>query len=174
MLSWEGGGFSTKRGEEAAKETIIKGWQSLLLEGMRRVDEANPDKKSSAAERQAIMLKKMSDILDKIIAIKEVVFATLFDPEGFPVASKMSDKYDISEITPIISNLIRQSEQVGQDMKLSAVKHISVEFENGLLSMENVPGKKEFLVFLSENANAHRVIKLKAKKYLRELSKLLN
>jgi CheY-like chemotaxis protein/predicted regulator of Ras-like GTPase activity (Roadblock/LC7/MglB family) len=174
MLSWEGGGFSTKRGEEAAKETIIKGWQSLLLEGMRRVDEANPDKKSSAAERQAIMLKKMSDILDKIIAIKEVVFATLFDPEGFPVASKMSDKYDISEITPIISNLIRQSEQVGQDMKLSAVKHISVEFENGLLSMENVPGKKEFLVFLSENANAHGVIKLKAKKYLRELSKLLN
>ena len=31
MLSWEGGGFSTKRGEEAPKETIIKGWQSLLL-----------------------------------------------------------------------------------------------------------------------------------------------
>ncbi len=174
MLSWEGGGFSTKRGEEASKETIIKGWQSLLLEGMRRVDEANPDKKSGAAEQQAMRMKKINGILDKIIGIKEVVFASIFDPEGFPVASKMSDKYDISEITPVISNLIRQSEQVGQDMKLSFVKDISVDFEEGLLSLAKVQSKKEFLVFLAENAKNPGMIKLQAKKHIRELAKLLD
>ena len=31
MLAWEGGNFSTERGKRAPKETIIKGWQSLLL-----------------------------------------------------------------------------------------------------------------------------------------------
>jgi len=174
MLSWEGGGFSSRRGEGAPKETIVKGWQSLLLEGMRRVDEAKPNKKSRAAEKQALLMKKINGILDKIIGIKEVVFASVFDPEGFPMASKMSEKYDISEITPIISNLIRQSEQVGQDMNLSFVKGINIEFEDGLLSLAKVHEKKEFLVFLAENAKNQGVIKLQAKRHIRELARLLD
>jgi CheY-like chemotaxis protein len=173
MLSWEGGGFSTKRGEEAPKETIIKGWQSLLLEGLRRLDEANPDRKSDAAEKQAQLLNKINAILDKLIAIKEVVFASIFDPEGFPVASKMSDKYDISEITPVISNMIRQSDQVGEDMKLGSAREIGVQFESGFLNLTKIYGKKEFLVYLAENLKNQGVLRLQAKKHLRQLSQIL-
>jgi len=173
MLSWEGGGFSTKRGEETPRETIIKGWQSLLLEGMRRLDESKPGRTSTAAERQEMLMNKMNAILDKMMGVKEVVFVSIFDPEGFPVASKMSEKYDISEITLVISNLIKQSEQVGQDMKLMGTKEIGVEFENGFLNLTKIHGKKEFLVYLAENSKNQGVLRLQAKKHLRNLSKIL-
>lgn len=173
MLLWEGGGFSTKRGEEAPKETIIKGWQSLLLEGMRRLDEKKPGRGTVQEQAKAEQLNKINSILDKLIAIKEVVFVTIFDPEGFPVASKMTENFDISELTPVISNLIRQTEQVGQDMKLNFAREIGAEFEQGFLNMTKIHGKKEFLVYLAQNAKNQGMIRLQAKKHLRTLSEIL-
>ena len=40
LLSWENGSFRLKMGAEPANQTIHKGWSSLLLEGMRRIDES--------------------------------------------------------------------------------------------------------------------------------------
>jgi len=177
MLSWEGGNFSTKRGESAPKETIIKGWQSLLLEGMQRFDEAKPGGKSDLADRQAILQRKLKQVLDQVIGLKGVQVVSVFDPEGFPVASKINRgtdrKFEISEITLIISNLIRQVDQVGQDLGLKKVNEISVEFEDAILSLTQIFDKKEFLVYLAKNDKNLNVIRLQAKKYLRELSKIL-
>ena len=109
MLAWEGGNFSTERGKRSPKETIIKGWQSLLLEGMRRVDEAKPGR----ADMNREIAKAQQDttlLLEKIISLKGVILATVFDPEGFPVASQINDfnkeKFRIQEITPMISTLL--------------------------------------------------------------------
>jgi len=173
MLTWEGGGFSTKRGEEAPKETIIKGWQSLLLEGMRRVDEAKPGNKTEIEARKDSLMNKINAILDSFSALKEIAFVTIFDPEGFPVASKMSEKYSIGEITPVISNLIRQIEQVSQDMKLTPTKEINIEFESGFLNLIQIHNKREFLVYLVEQAKNQGVIRLQAKKYLRQIAQTL-
>jgi len=40
LLRWENGSFRLKMGAEPANRTIHKGWSSLLLEGMRRIDES--------------------------------------------------------------------------------------------------------------------------------------
>jgi len=40
LLSWEDGSFRLKMGAEPENRTIHKGWSSLLLEGMRRIDES--------------------------------------------------------------------------------------------------------------------------------------
>ncbi len=177
MLSWEGGNFSTKRGESAPKETIIKGWQSLLLEGMRRVDEAKPGGKSEIADQQAMLQKKINFILDQVIGLNGVQVVSVFDPEGLPVASKISKSadvgYQISEITLVISNFIRQVDQVGQELGLKKTKQINVEFEDNILSLSQIFDKKEFLVYLAKNDKNLGVIRLQAKKYIRELSKIL-
>ena len=177
MLTWEGGNFSTKRGEAAPKETIIKGWQSLLLEGMRRVDEAKPGGKSELASKQAALQKRINQILDQVIGLKGVQIVSVFDPEGLPVASKIrkgaDDTYRIGEISLVIANFIRQVDQVGQELGLKKPREINIDFEDAILSLTQIFEKKEFLVYLAINDKNLGVTRIQAKKYIRELSKIL-
>jgi CheY-like chemotaxis protein/predicted regulator of Ras-like GTPase activity (Roadblock/LC7/MglB family) len=171
MLAWEGGNFSTERGKRSPKETIIKGWQSLLLEGMRRVDESKPGR----TDMNRKMLKAQQDttsILEKLVSLKGVFLATVFDPEGFPVASKMNEqsreKYAIQEITPMISSLIKQVDTMGTDLKVENPKNITISFEKAFLKVDKILNKKEYLVVMADNSTNTGVLILESKKNLRK------
>jgi CheY-like chemotaxis protein/predicted regulator of Ras-like GTPase activity (Roadblock/LC7/MglB family) len=176
MLNWEGGNFSTERGKRAPKESIIKGWQSLLLEGMRRVDESKPGRTSIGGKLVQIQQETIF-ILEKLVAIKGVILATVFDPDGFPVASKIkaqsSQQYGIQELTPIISGLIKQIETIGDEMKIRRPQSISIKFENAYLKIDRIRDRKEFLVILAEAITNTGILTLEVKKNLRKLARLL-
>jgi len=42
LLSWDDGTFVVRQGEAAPRKSISSNWNSLLLEGIRRVDEGEP------------------------------------------------------------------------------------------------------------------------------------
>ena len=176
MLSWGGGNFSTERGKRAPKETIIKGWQSLLLEGMRRVDESKPGRTDMNGRMARIQLDT-TQILEKLVNLKGVILATVFDPEGFPVASKINDryseKYAIQALTPMISGLIKQVDSMGEDLKVDKPRNISLSFDKAFLKIDNIQSRKEFLVIMAENATNTGVLILESKKKLRKLSEVL-
>ena len=65
MLTWEGGDFSTERGKTPPKETIFEGWQSLLLEGMRRIDESKPSYQKKLEQERNVRSEKIEQILGK-------------------------------------------------------------------------------------------------------------
>ena len=173
MLSWSGGNFISKRDEEAEKETIIKGWQSLLIEGMRLIDEAKPEHKLELSEHQIRATNKINFVLDKMIAQKGAILVSIFDPEGFPIASrinKVQNQITMREITPVISNLLKQIDTVAQDLKVNSSREIMVDFNNSVLNMFRIPGKKEFLIFLASDIRHQGVMRLQAKKEIRVLS----
>jgi CheY-like chemotaxis protein/predicted regulator of Ras-like GTPase activity (Roadblock/LC7/MglB family) len=177
MLAWEGGNFSTERGKRSPKETIIKGWQSLLLEGMRRVDESKPGR----ADMNKEIAKSQQDttrILEKLVSLKGVILATVFDPEGFPVASQINnlnkEKFGIQEITPMISTLIKQVDSIGEDLKVKNTKNITVAFEKAFLKIDKIINRKEYLVILADNSTNTGVLILESKKNLRKLSSILD
>ncbi|TFH01206.1 MAG: response regulator, partial [Calditrichales bacterium] len=173
MLAWGGGQFSTERGKKAPKETIIKGWQSLLLEGMRRVDESKPGRTDMDGKLAQIQ-KETTQLLDQLVGLKGVIITTVFDPEGFPVASKMGEmtgrKIEIPELTPIISSLIKQIDSIGQDLHIKSAKSISAEFEEAILKIEKIQERKEFLVVLADKKTNINILTLEVKKKLRQLS----
>jgi CheY-like chemotaxis protein/predicted regulator of Ras-like GTPase activity (Roadblock/LC7/MglB family) len=177
MLSWAGGNFSTERGKRAPKETIIKGWQSLLLEGMRRVDESKPGRTDMGGAIAKIQ-QDTTQILEKLVALKGVILATVFDPDGFPVASKVNDgwidKYAIQELTPMISSLIKQVDSMGEDLKVNQPRNITISFENAFLKIDKIQSRKEYLVILAENSTNTGVLILESKKNLRNLSAILS
>jgi CheY-like chemotaxis protein/predicted regulator of Ras-like GTPase activity (Roadblock/LC7/MglB family) len=177
MLAWEGGNFSTERGKISPKETIIKGWQSLLLEGMRRVDESKPGRTDMSREI-AKAQQDTTTILQKLISLKGVILATVFDPEGFPVASKIhdlqKDRYGIQEITPMISSLIKQVDSMGEDLKVNFPKNITVTFEKAFLKIDKIANRKEYLVVIADNSTNTGVLILETKKNLRKLANILN
>ena len=99
------------------------------------------------------------------------------DPEGLPVASKIrkgaDDTYRIGEISLVIANFIRQVDQVGQELGLKKPREINIDFEDAILSLTQIFEKKEFLVYLAINDKNLGVTRIQAKKYIRELSKIL-
>jgi CheY-like chemotaxis protein len=177
MLTWEGGNFTSERGKNAPKETIIKGWQSLLLEGMRRVDELQPVHKKEMEQKRDQTMIKIYSILDHLVTLKGVILATVFDPEGFPLASKFNEKdserFSMNEVTPILSNLVKQVDVVGDDLKLDLIKDITLEFAKGIMIMTRIHERKEFLIVIAENAKYLSVIHVETKKYHRDLAKIL-
>ena len=178
MLGWEGGSFSTERGKRPPKETIYEGWQSLLLEGMRRVDESKPVYKNKLDHERDMRGQKFEIILGKILSIKGVIFVAIFNNEGFPHASKINDqsefKFTIKEIALVFSNLLKQVELVGEDLHLDRAYDITIEFENNaLLTITKIPEKEDYLIILSESAINLGVIRMEVKKQKRELSKIL-
>jgi len=177
MLAWEGGSFSSERGKAAPKETIVKGWQSLLLEGMRRIDELQPAHKTELAQKRDLTMSKIYTILDHLVTINGVIVVSVFDPEGFPLASKFSEKagnsYNMNEITPILSNLVKQLDSVGEDLKLDLTIDITLEFAKGIVIMTRIHERKEFLIIIAENAKYLSVLHVETKKYHRDLAKIL-
>jgi CheY-like chemotaxis protein/predicted regulator of Ras-like GTPase activity (Roadblock/LC7/MglB family) len=176
MLGWEGGSFSTERGKRSPKESIIKGWQSLLLEGMRRVDEAKPGR-TQIGGKMVKTQREIVEILDKLVAVKGVIIATVFDPEGFPLASRIDNEsplqYSIQELTPIISGLIKQVELVGEELQIDDQKSISIEYQKAFLKIDRIQNRKDYLVIIAENKTNTGVLTLEAKKNLRNLSNIL-
>jgi predicted regulator of Ras-like GTPase activity (Roadblock/LC7/MglB family) len=177
MLSWAGGQFSSIHGKTAPKETIIKGWQSLLLEAMRRLDESKPRRKLNQEEEREIVKNKIMKILDRLIMIKGTILVTVFDPEGFPLASKINNlyakKYNIRELTPILSNLLKHIDTSGKELKIERVQDLMVEFKDALLKITRIKDKKEFLVILTKETKNQGILILESKKHLRLLDEIL-
>lgn len=97
LLSWENGSFRLKMGAEPANQTIHKGWSSLLLEGMRRIDEstagwspewdedADEDKQAEEANNQI-----QKRIVKALGSIRDVQSALICSLDGTVIAQDKS------------------------------------------------------------------------------------
>jgi CheY-like chemotaxis protein len=177
ILSWEGGSFSSERGKKAPKETIIEGWQSLLLEGMRRVDESRKGAVSIRETKRLTRVEKLNAILDQIMKINGVILAVVFDPDGFPVSSQVVKKaqntYRINQLVPVFSNFIKQVESIVSDLNLEQTKDLVIEFEKAILKLTHIGGKKEYLIILSDNKNNLSLLRMETKKQMPKLAEVL-
>jgi CheY-like chemotaxis protein len=176
ILTWEGGSFSTNKNVKAPRETILKGWQSLLLEGMRRMDEARPKQKKDAEEEREKRISRMNDTLDNILQVKGVKMVIVFDPEGFPLASRISEQeknYNMRELAPVFSNFIKQLNVVGKELELSENRDLVAEFKNGILKITRIPDRAEYLIILAEAIQTLTLLRMEVKKRLKELAKVL-
>ncbi len=177
ILTWEGGSFSVEKGIKAPKETIIKGWQTLLLDGMKRADEIrNPEAREMEQEKLKKQ-QKIANILGNFTKNKGVQLAAIFDIEGFPLASFIpepyKEKYQISVLSPLISSLIKMIETVSEEIKMPALKDVIIEYENGFMKIDKIPDRKDFFVVISENSTTLGLMRMETKKYIKELAGVL-
>ena len=95
ILSWEGGKFSIDKGVKAPKITIIKGWQTLLLEGLRRSDELNNPETSDSEKEIQLRQEKIKRVLIDFNNVKGILLSAVFDDEGFPINSVINEKLSL-------------------------------------------------------------------------------
>ncbi len=176
IVAWEGGTFTLRKGERAPKETIFKGWQNLLLEGLRRLDEKKAGKTHQNSEE--MRKQKLTAALNNLVVQKNILLAALFDYNGFSIASAIKpqsrDKFSIPELVPIISQWMAQSEENGRQMALGTLQELSVQFEKGILQIVRLPEKRHFLVVITDEAINLGLLRMEIKKALKQLAQILS
>ncbi|NOX89225.1 MAG: response regulator [Calditrichaeota bacterium] len=177
ILTWEGGTFTLKKNDKAPKETIFKGWQSLLLEGLRRLDEKRAGSAITERDKPRSGQEQLKSIIEEFVELKGILMAAIFDKNGFSIASAIKNKekknYDIAELVPVISQLTSQGEETGNQLKLGATDEILVQFEKGILRIVRTPDQKHFFIALTNNEINISLLRIESKKMLKNIQTAL-
>jgi CheY-like chemotaxis protein/predicted regulator of Ras-like GTPase activity (Roadblock/LC7/MglB family) len=177
ILSWEGGSFSIEKGVKASEETIRAGWQTLLLEALKRADESRSSQfKEFEIETEKKQLR-MAKILSDFIEGKGVILAALLDKEGFPLASivaeKYRDEYQIKDITPTISKFYDQLRELAENLKMIETVSVTIEFKRGILHLNFINEKKQYLVVLADSETKLGLLHMECKKVIKAMAEVI-
>jgi len=132
LLSWDHGTFVVRQGEEAPRRTISSNWNSLLLEGIRRVDEAQP-LQEGLAEAEPSMASvddrdNMSSLARKLRGIVGVDGTVIISHDGVVFASEIDGNSEKEgAVAVFVGNAARE---VGRALQLEP-------FDWGLITMGN-------------------------------------
>lgn len=147
ILSWEGGSFSSKKGFETTEETIFKGWQSLLLEGMKRADEGAAY--SSVNAQSVNEIKKMIAELNKIDGID---YVCLLDEDFSMVLNEKSNlssaEIDISALIDKVHDLVEKAVTMNELADTGSADAFTFKFEQFYLHIVNILKQNEYLLVI--------------------------
>ncbi len=176
IISWQGGSFSIDKNSKADQESILKGWQSLMLEGLRRIDER--EEQEDELDAEAIKKEHVTKVLGKFIETKGIHLLILFDKTGKPFVTllnkKYEDKYDVDKIKEQVEAVIKEEKKLSQILNLSRKKEITIEYEDGLLKITWLPEADDFLLLLADHTSNFGLLRIETKKYLRALNTSFN
>lgn len=178
IVSWETGKFEFRKDERPEKETITQGWQSLLLEAMRRKDEVTPETKSKIKEitRQE-QLDKIKASLNDFIKVKGVDLVAIVDNAGFARASFFNEKkepvLDITTLVNFIPAGVEYIQKVNNEIKGDGLKLFTFEFNERTLVLAQIPNRLEWLLMVCENEVNLGGLRFAIKKQIPTLSEVL-
>lgn len=176
MMNWQGGEFQVLRNQTPPRESISKGWQSLLLESMRRIDENSDLAKREIEQKKQQRLQQLHTIVSKISGVSHVDHVMIHSKVGFPLYYE--GQY--SGRTELVSDLGNQCSQL-MDTVLKSARFLKagrldlweLRFAHRVLILQKIPNKDAFLSIIGgENVNVSD-IREEIKTHLPALSKLL-
>lgn len=177
ILSWQGGEFSSRKGTQAKKETIFKGWQSLLLEGMKRADEEVPERKVNLEEEKKIRIEKIEKLIKTISEKKKINTVAVLDKQGFSLASYLNldenSKLELADVLNIGSQLIELYDSFNEEFSFAGFKFSSMEFDQFNCHFLHVSDTDYYLIIISQKQVNEGALRLILKKVLPELKELL-
>lgn len=178
MMSWEDGKFEFRKGEVAPEESITKGWQSLLLEGMRRKDEVTPESKTQLKEEsRQESLEKIKASLNDFMKVKGVDVVAITDESGFVRASVVNEKKpDVLDLT-LLPNMVPGGLEfiasVDKEAAGNGLRFMTVELQSKTLFFIPLQARKEWLFIMSEPDVNLGAIRMASKKQIPVLSELI-
>jgi predicted regulator of Ras-like GTPase activity (Roadblock/LC7/MglB family) len=132
MLSWPDGSFVVQQGQEAPQRTISRSWNSLLLEGVRRMDEEGAQAWESVEVEPAPVATdegdEMARLARQLKTISGVEGSVLISHDGVVFASDIEGNPEKEGAVAVFVG--NAAKEVGENMKLSS-------FDWGLITMGN-------------------------------------
>jgi|GEM_PF-1412476 len=151
IMRWQGGEFTVVRNQTALRETIQRGWQSLLLESMRRVDEASDLAKVEAKHARVVRQNKLRAQLNPIMKSQGVEHGFLHNKEGFILLyrGKLAKQTDaISSLGNQMADCVKDLEKTLTFLNGGAPEFWEFQLEKGLLVSCKIPDEEAYLTVL--------------------------
>ena len=178
ILGFEQGTKESIAGAESPAVTITQGFESLLMEGFRRIDEAKRSSKGDVSERDVSDMSttiKEEDmdgfkgLLDEFTKVEGVGAACLVGRDGFLLESSVKSDIDGEMIGAIAASGFGSSESMGNQLGKGSLSMTMVEFEHGPVMFAPV-GEEAFLVVIAGKECNVGMVRVKIKKHSAELA----
>jgi len=168
LISWEGGTFTIEKGRKAEQETIVKGWQGLLIEGLRRNDE---DQKPEDEP------DKVQEILNEFVSKKSINLVLLVGEDDKPIYSAASaefaEKHSPEKITPAVKNLIESTIRMSLNLGMMGFNDMVVEMDGGLFGLRTLQDRDEYFIVLAKTTFNFALLRMESKRLAKILEKNL-
>lgn len=132
LLSWPDGSFVVQQGQEAAEKTISSNWNSLLLEGIRRLDEEEAPTRESVEVEPAAEPSDNGDDMTRLArelkTISGVEGTVIISHDGVVFASDIAGNPEKEGAVAVFVG--NAAKEVGDTMRLAP-------FDWGLITMGN-------------------------------------
>lgn len=176
IMSWQGGEFAVLRNHTAERETISKGWQSLLLESMRRVDENSDLAKEESEREKRRRQKQIVQMLRRLYKAEGVEHVFLHSKVGFPLfyEGRVSDRPEvITDLGNFIAALLEHTTRYSRFLKGGELDFWEIQFKKRVYIIQRIPGQDAFLSIIGkENINSG-FMRVELRKHLPMLAELL-
>ncbi len=177
IVSWEGGTFTLSKGQQAPRETIFKGWQSLLLEGLRRLDEKKAGQTTREDSEEQERQRQLMLHLNNLVLQKGILLAALFDHNGFSIGSAIKEGYkgrfEIAQLVPVISQLTAQVGETGQYLQFGTAQETTLQFKEGTVHLVRLPDPHYMLVLIADAHSNLGLLRMESKKAIKAIEPLL-
>lgn len=176
ILSWQGGVFSVDQNKKARIESINKGWQSLLLEALRRSDENSGALIEEKEREKQQRILKIHQELQTILKSKGVRFILVHNSAGFPITYLQKNSQanlEIEEIGNQISNIYKGLEKTEGVLYLPPAAFFEIHFKDQLLISKKFFDKDAIISILADMQINIGYLRLELRKVMKEIKDLL-
>jgi CheY-like chemotaxis protein len=177
IMSWAGGEFTVKRNVKAPSESIFKGWQSLLLEAMRQVDEQSDQVTEQKEREKRKRIEHLQDLLKNIKNAKGCSYILLHNSAGFPMTflpTGEEAKLEIAELGNHLSGFFGEMKQFQEKIKATPVMFFELQFGNKIILSNAVSEKDAWITVVGEQSLNVGFVRMELRKLVKKVQPLIS
>jgi CheY-like chemotaxis protein len=176
IMNWHGGEFTVKRNKRTTRETISKGWQSLLLEAMRRVDENSTTVVEQKEREKRQRVHKIHRLVNPVFKSKGVDFVLIHNRAGFPITFLPENEDSNLEATDLgnqLSVFFADLKKLQQHLQTTKAQFFELHFGNLVLLSRKIPNKDIYVTVSGDTDVNVGFVRLELRKAVKEIKKLV-
>ncbi len=161
IIGWEEGQFTLDAGIEPPAQTIHRSWSSLVLEGAKRLDEAEQtptrvDQGENTERELKSMAPKMEEFLKELgEQVPGFIETSVFGSDGLGIAAHArSGKINIENINAQLALYTKLIDTSVTQLNAGTVEDILLETENAYLLVRFLEDRSTFLGLVADRKTA--------------------
>ncbi len=176
IMSWQGGEFNVFRNRKPPRQTISQGWQSLLLESLRRVDEQSHLVKQEIEQKKQFRVLKLQQLFEPIMKKQAVEHLLIHSFSGFTIFYQGvfgEQAEQISDLGHRISTLLEQMTSEHLPFTDDLLKIAEIHYRNRVVFMARISREDTYLTLIGRRGVNLRAIRQHLKETLSQVLDLL-
>ncbi len=176
IMGWAGGEFTVKRNVKVSLESIDKGWQSLLLEAMRQVDETSDKVIEQKEKEKRRRIRDMQNLLKAIQNSRGCDLVLIHNRAGFPMTFlpfSEKGKHEAADLANHISSFYNDLKRLTENLKSKPAHFSEIHFADRILLTIKVPEKDAWVTVTGEADLNVGFVRLELRKIVKELRPLI-